>query len=57
MVIEAERLKGGGKGKYRGTKQICFVHSLAAKKLKRYDEELKKRGIEIAPESPIFVAL
>ncbi len=56
MVIESERLKGAGRGKYRGIKQVCFLHSHAAKKLKIYDEELKRRDIEITPDSPIFVA-
>jgi hypothetical protein len=56
LVIEAERLKGAGKGKYKGIRQIGFLHYHAAEKLKRYKEELKQRGIEITPDSPLFMA-
>ncbi len=57
IVIESDRLKGAGRGKYRGLKQVCFLHSYSVKKLKNYDEELKRRGIAVTPDSPLFVAL
>lgn len=57
LEIESERLKGAGKGKYKGVKQISFLHHFAVKKLEAYKEELKKRNITITPDAPIFVAL
>ena len=56
LIIEAERLKGAGKGKYKGVKQVAFLHYFAVEKLERYKLELKKYGIEPKPDSPIFVA-
>ena len=57
ILIEAERLKGAGRGKYKGVKQIGFLHYHAVEKLELYKEELKKRGLPITPDTPIFVAL
>jgi integrase len=56
MLIESERLKGSGKGKYKGVKQIGFLHSLAVKKLEAYKKELERKGYSVNDESPIFIA-
>jgi hypothetical protein len=56
LVIESARLKGAGKGKYRGVKQIGFVHAYAAEKLEKYTQEMKQRGIEVTDNSSLFVA-
>ena len=57
IVLGAERLKGAGKGKYKGVKHIGFLHHYAVEKLEKYKLELKKYKIEITPDSPIFLAL
>ena len=49
--------KGAGRGKYKGVKQIGFLHYHAVEKLELYKEELKQRGFPITPDTPIFVAL
>jgi integrase len=56
LLIEAERLKGSGKGKYRGLKQVGFLHSLATKKLESYRKELQRKGYVITENDPIFLA-
>jgi integrase len=56
LLIEAERLKGSGKGKYRGLKQVGFLHSLATKKLESYKKELQRKGYAITENDPIFLA-
>ncbi len=56
LLIEAERLKGHGKGKYRGLKQVGFLHSLAAKKLEAYKKELQQKGYIVTENDPLFVA-
>jgi integrase len=56
LKIEAERLKGSGRGKYKGVKQIGFLHSLAVEKLESYKKELERKGYEINNNSPIFIA-
>jgi site-specific recombinase XerC len=56
MIIEAERLKGAGKGKYKGLKQIGFLHSLAAQKLDNYKQELIRKGYMITDDCPIFLS-
>jgi len=53
--IEAERLKGKGKGKYKGVRQVCFVNSFVAEKLDKYKAELLGKNIRFTPKSPIFV--
>ncbi len=55
IIIEAERLKGKGKGRYQGLKQITFLHSLAASKLEEYKIEAKNKGYELKPTDPIFI--
>jgi site-specific recombinase XerD len=56
MLIEAERLKGSGKGKYKGIKQVGFLHSLASQKLEAYKKELERKGYVISENDPIFIA-
>jgi integrase len=55
MIIEAERLKGHGKGRYKGLKQICFIHRLAAGKLEEYKIEAKTKGYNFKLQDPIFI--
>ncbi len=55
LVIGAERLKGHGKGKYKGLKQIAFLHGLATKKLEGYKKELERKGYIPTEISPIFI--
>ena len=50
-------MKGGGKGKYKGVKQIGFLHAYAAERLEKYKQDLVKKGIAINPDSNIFVAI
>jgi integrase len=55
LNIESARLKGSGKGKYKGTKHIGFLHSYAVEKLDDYKKELKERGINYNEDSPLFM--
>jgi len=55
LVIESARLKGGGKGRYKGVKQIGFIHAFAAKKLETYKQELKEHKLTTSDDSHIFV--
>ncbi len=57
IVLGAERLKGAGKGKYKGVKHIGFLHHYAVEKLEKYKLEIKKFNLEVTPDSPIFFAL
>jgi hypothetical protein len=57
IVLGSERLKGAGKGKYKGVKHIGFIHYYAVEKLEKYKQELKKYNITVTPDSPIFLAL
>lgn len=62
MEIEAKRLKGKGRGRYKGLKQICFLHAYAYNKLLAYRKELirkmtKKYGsFEVTKDTPIFLS-
>jgi len=56
MLIEAERLKGSGRGKYKGVKQVGFLHSLASQKFEAYKKELERKGYTISENDPIFIA-
>jgi hypothetical protein len=56
ITIESKRLKGAGLGKYKGMKQITFLHKLAAEKLKNYKAEAQRKGYTITENSPIFIA-
>jgi hypothetical protein len=57
IVLGAERLKGAGKGKYKGVKHIGFLHYYAVEKLEKYKLELKQYGLAVTPDTPIFLAL
>lgn len=56
ISIESARLKGHGKGKYKGTKHIGFLHSYANEKLEDYKKELKEREISYNEDSPLFMS-
>ena len=56
MEIESARLKGCGKGRYKGIKQITFVHRFASEKLEQYRAEAKQKGYELKDDSPLFIA-
>jgi integrase len=53
--IESKRLKGAGIGKYKGLKQIAFLHKYAYEKLVAYKQEAKLKGYDLKPESPLFI--
>ncbi len=54
--VEAERLKGNGRGKYKGLRQICFVNYFVEEKLKDYVKEANRRDIRVDKETPLFVS-
>ena len=56
IEIESARLKGSGKLKYKGVKQITFLHSLAFEKLENYKVEAERKGYTLNDDSPIFIA-
>lgn len=56
LLIEAERLKGHGRGKYKGVKQVGFLHSLAVKKLEAYKKELERKGYYPTEDDSIFLS-
>ena len=62
MSIEAKRLKGKGKGRYKGLNQICFLHGYAYNKLLAYRKELVRRmtkkygSFEVTKDTPIFLS-
>lgn len=56
LVIESGRLKGKGLGKYRGSKQIAFLHHMANEKLASYVKEARRKGIQFTGSTPIFVS-
>ena len=41
--VKSDRLKGQGKGKYKGAKHVGFLHYYAAQKLKAYKLGLKQK--------------
>jgi integrase len=55
LNIEAERLKGHGKGKYKDLRQICFVNYFVAQKLMNYRKEAERKGVKITPDTPLFI--
>ena len=55
LEIESTRLKGAGVGKYKGLKQITFLHKFAYDKLLAYKQEAQSKGYLLNDESPIFV--
>jgi hypothetical protein len=54
--IDAKRLKGNGKGKYKKAKHIGFLHYHAAQKLEDYKQEIKAKGLTITDSSPLFMS-
>jgi hypothetical protein len=56
LRVDAKRLKGQGKGKYRKAKHIGFLHYYAAQKFEGYKEELKRKGIAFNDDSPLFLS-
>lgn len=56
LEIESARLKGAGKGKFKGAKQITFLHKFASEKLEAYKQEAIKKGYELKEDSPLFIA-
>ncbi len=48
-------MKGHGVGKYKGLKQITFIHKLAVDKLESYKAEAKRKGYVLKDDSPIFI--
>lgn len=57
LVIESSWLKGKGKGRYRGLKQVAFLHSLGVEKLENYKKEIQRRGYRVNGDSPPFHSL
>lgn len=55
LTIESNRLKGAGIGKFKGLKQITFIHKLAAEKLEAYKAEATRKGYKFEESSPIFI--
>ena len=56
LRIDAKRLKGSGKGKYKKAKHIGFLHYYAVQKLEAYKAELKAKGIIYNENSPLFMS-
>jgi site-specific recombinase XerD len=56
LLIEGKRLKGSGTGKYRGVKQVAFLHRLASQKLEGYIKELERKEYKVTQDDPIFIA-
>lgn len=56
LLIESERLKGCGRGKYKGLKQVGFLHYLAVEKLEAYKKELQRKRYIVTQDDPIFIA-
>jgi hypothetical protein len=56
LRIDAKRLKGSGKGKYKKAKHIGFLHYYAVQKLEAYKAELKTKGIIYNEDSPLFMS-
>ncbi|MGA3288978.1 MAG: hypothetical protein ABSD42_01900 [Candidatus Bathyarchaeia archaeon] len=55
ISVESSRLKGHGKGRYKGTKHVGFLHSYAVSKLEDYKRELTEREISYNEDSPLFM--
>jgi hypothetical protein len=57
LLIEAERLKGSGKGKYKGLKQVGFLHGLAVEKLENYKKELERKAMRMPTIETMVICL
>ncbi len=56
ISIDADRLKGHGKGRYSKAKHVGFLHKYAVQKLEDYKQELKQKNIQYNENSPLFVS-
>jgi len=56
LRVEAKRLKGSGKGKYKKAKHVGFLHHYAVLKFEDYKYELKQKGIPFNDDSPLFMS-
>ena len=56
LRIDAKRLKGSGKGKYKKAKHIGFLHYYAVQKFEAYKAELKEKSIAYNDNSPLFMS-
>jgi hypothetical protein len=56
LRVEAKRLKGGGKKKYKKAVHVGFLHYYAVQKFEAYKQELKQKGIEYNNNTPLFVS-
>jgi hypothetical protein len=56
LEIKSARLKGSGKGKFKGANQITFLHKFAYEKLEAFKKEAKVKGYDLKEDSPIFCA-
>lgn len=54
LEIESKRLKGAGIGKYKGMKQVTFLHKYASEKLEAYKQEAKVKGYDLKPNLIVF---
>jgi hypothetical protein len=56
LRIEAKRLKGQGKGKYKKAKHVGFLHYYTVQKFEAYKDELKRKNIAFNDDTPLFVS-
>jgi len=56
IKVEAKRLKGKGKGKFKKALHIGFLHYYAVEKFEAYKQELNENGIEYNDDSPLFMS-
>lgn len=56
LRVEAKRLKGSGKGKYKKAKHVGFLHYYAVRRFEAYKQELKQKGITYDDNTPLFVS-
>jgi site-specific recombinase XerC len=56
LRIDAKRLKGSGKGKYKKALHVGFLHYYAVQKFEEYKAELKRKGIAYDDDSALFVS-
>jgi integrase len=55
LRVDAKRLKGSGRGKYKKAKHIGFMHYYCNQKFEDYKQELKEKGIAYNENTPLFV--
>ena len=48
-------MKGAGIGKFKGLKQITFVHQLAAQRFEEFKLEAERKGYVLTENSPLFI--